>query len=270
MSAHNLRRGALKDRATSREGVQGGTDTTMRGRSRGAESSGFGTPPNMAQRLPRHVFAMPSFLRVGSAFSWLACVASCSAGASEGANSADGASDAPGVDTSTDLGTDAFPAARIDVAPEAGIEADASDSPTRAAPPDGSAGPCTAPLDTFNCLATYPASLQGACSPMGQRSALGSWIVSASSCGPLEAISYGLPPHFYFCLYDGADAGTLVGAGQVTDVASFCGDAAFMVVGGNVPSACPDAIYAMLYGPGADASMHSCDADAASSESGPD
>jgi len=93
------------------------------------------------------------------------------------------------------------------------------------------AGECTAPLDTFGCPATYPAVLSSAC--LGPFDGL-----STASCGSLAAIVHGGPPHWSFCLYQGVDAGALVGAQNLTDIPERCNNTSYTTTGGEVPASC--------------------------------
>jgi hypothetical protein len=92
------------------------------------------------------------------------------------------------------------------------------------------AGECTAPLDTFGCQATYPAVLSSACRGSFDR-------LSTASCGSLAAVVHGAPP-WAFCLYQGGDAGALVGAQSISDVQEMCNSTSFTTTGGEVPASC--------------------------------
>lgn len=59
-------------------------------------------------------------------------------------------------------------------------------------------------------------------------------------------------PHYWFCVYDGADAGTLVGAEFVSDIDEFCNDTSSVTIGGQVPTTCWSEINAQF---GTDASV---------------
>lgn len=201
----------------------------------------------------------------------LSLTACGTSGNSGNENASDGALDAPVAEAGIDVGADVPMDAES--GPDAGIDRNppdgSNDGPSDAPPDGGEAETCTAPLNAFGCEATYPGTLQAACLPHG--GALLSLVVSRSSCGPFVAIAYGLPPGFYFCLYDSADGGSLVGAETINDVSLPCPctgpspemcDAAsrssFTTVGGSVPASCADAVYATLHGTGADASMLDC------------
>jgi hypothetical protein len=94
-------------------------------------------------------------------------------------------------------------------------------------------GACTQPLASSGCPATYPASLSVACT--NKYSLLG---LSAGSCGAFTALMYGGRPHYSYCIYDGADAGTLIGAVAVTDISEFCNQTSYLMTAGQVPPSC--------------------------------
>ncbi len=97
------------------------------------------------------------------------------------------------------------------------------------------AGSCTAALSTFVCQPTYPSDLTDAC--YGPFSG-----VSSATCGGLAAIAIGGPPHWSFCLYQGVDAGALVGAQNITDIPELCNNTSDTITGGQVPASCSQAI----------------------------
>ena len=72
--------------------------------------------------------------------------------------------------------------------------------------------------------------------------------VSTAACGSLVAIVYGAPPHYSFCVYQGVDAGALVGAQRVTDFPELCNNTSEVITAGQVPAACNNnsAIYLQL------------------------
>jgi hypothetical protein len=129
------------------------------------------------------------------------------------------------------------------------------------APHDGDAGICVAPLDTFPCPVTYPARLETAC-------AVHPFSVSVGQCGALLAIIFDSAPHFSFCLYQGADGGTLVGAEVLSDTPEFCSHTAETMSSGQTAANCTSEIYGQALGqPGSGPGSIDCRADA--SQDGP-
>jgi hypothetical protein len=116
---------------------------------------------------------------------------------------------------------------------DAGADADARAD----AGPD--AGSCTAALSTFHCPATYPSDLSAACLSAFQG-------VSSATCDGLAAIAQGGPPHWSFCVYQGVDAGALVGAQSITDIPELCNNTSDTITGGQVPASCSQAIYQQI------------------------
>lgn len=132
---------------------------------------------------------------------------------------------------------------------ESGIDAngtDASDSGSvsyDATPTDGSdgdAGPCNDSLAHLNgaFAVVCPATYGGAVDPAFTCSIYGAPAVFAGSCGGLAAVAYSYGNHWKICVYDGADAGSLVGVGAENDIDSFCNQTAYTVIGGQVPDSC--------------------------------
>jgi hypothetical protein len=131
----------------------------------------------------------------------------------------DGPGDAPVSETGPDAPADALSEATRDATADA----------------DTDAGPCTAPLEAFGCPATYPAVLSNACTGANG-------VITAAPCGSLVAVIQGGRPHYSFCLYEGVDAGALVGTQRVTDNDEYCN----VLTGGQVPATCNDQILTYL------------------------
>jgi hypothetical protein len=138
--------------------------------------------------------------------------------------------------------------------PEAHDAAVFNDDAT-APPPDGSAdangdanadananvdsGRCSDTLENVNttfgplCPGTFAAALALSCSTATFPPA-----TFAGACGGLSAVAVSFTTHSKLCVYDGVDAGSLVGAAGQNDVDSFCGQTSYIIVGGQVPDAC--------------------------------
>jgi hypothetical protein len=160
----------------------------------------------------------------------------------------------PEPDASADATVDAGDAGGEGGVDESGVDSsvtdangtDASDSgsvlndatPTDGA--DGDAGPCTDTLANLNATfgVTCPATYDGAVAPAFTCSIFGAPAVFAGSCGGLAAVAYSYGNHWKVCVYDGVDAGSLVGIGAENDIDSFCNQTAATVTAGQVPDAC--------------------------------
>jgi hypothetical protein len=154
--------------------------------------------------------------------------------------------------------------------------ADASSDATADATVDGSmdanidGGRCSDTLENVNtgfgplCPGTFTAALAAlSCSTATFPPA-----TFAGACGGLSAVAISFTTHWKLCVYDGVDAGSLVGAAGENDVDSFCDQTASTIVGGQVPDACMSSpeYFSALLSP-VDASCPPADAAA---EGGPD
>jgi hypothetical protein len=63
-------------------------------------------------------------------------------------------------------------------------------------------------------------------------------MVSAGRCGGRAAVAYDWVTHWQLCTYDGADAGSLVGALVEMDDNGFCNGSAYLMSAGQVPKSC--------------------------------
>jgi len=135
------------------------------------------------------------------------------------------------------------------------------------ATPDG--GRCSDTLEKVNtgfgplCPQTFEAALGLGCSTAAFPPATFSGV-----CGGLPAVALSFSTHWKLCVYDGVDAGTLVGASGENDIDSFCDQTAYVIVGGQVPEACMSnsSYFSALLSP-VDAS---CPRGDAATEGGPD
>jgi hypothetical protein len=106
---------------------------------------------------------------------------------------------------------------------------------------DGEAGLCTDSLANVSatygapCPDTYASALAPAFTcrtqPFGP-------AVRAGQCGGLAAVAYDWTSHWKVCVYDGIDAGTLVGSEAENDTQNFCNRTSFTAIGGQVPDSC--------------------------------
>jgi hypothetical protein len=62
--------------------------------------------------------------------------------------------------------------------------------------------------------------------------------VLAGQCGGFAAVAYNWASHWRVCVYDGIDAGALVGSEAESDTKSFCNQTSFTMIGGQVPASC--------------------------------
>lgn len=149
-----------------------------------------------------------------------------------------------------------------DQGPDASADAtaDASDANV-----DG--GRCSDTLEnvenTFGplCPGTFAAAVAQSCTTL----ASGTF---AGVCGGLSAVAFSFTTHSKLCVYDGVDAGSLVGAVGQNDVNTFCGQTSYIIVGGQVPDDC---IASSAYvSPLLSAVDASCPSGDAAAEGGPD
>jgi hypothetical protein len=113
------------------------------------------------------------------------------------------------------------------------------------APGDADAGPCTQPLGTFHCPSVYPAMLSAVCADANLSTNL---PVSTATCSSLPVVVISWMPHYYFCVYDGVDAGALVGAEAISDIDEFCNGTAYIETGGQVPATCLSEVISQVGG----------------------
>jgi hypothetical protein len=155
-----------------------------------------------------------------------------------------------------------------DAAPDASADAgDASADATVDAYVDG--GRCSDTLENVNtsfgplCPGTFAAAVALSCSTA--TFAPGTF---AGACGGLSAVAFSFTTHSKLCVYDGVDAGSLVGAADQNDVGSFCAQSSYILVGGQVPDDCiaPSAYVSPLLS----AVDASCPPGDAAAEGGPD
>jgi hypothetical protein len=98
-------------------------------------------------------------------------------------------------------------------------------------------GRCSDSLSNLNPTygGTCPGTHARAVAPAFTCGLYGAPVVFAGSCGGLAAVAYSYGNTWKLCVYDGVDAGTLIGAGAESDIDSFCNQTAYTVTGGQVP-----------------------------------
>jgi hypothetical protein len=124
-------------------------------------------------------------------------------------------------------------------APDASADAngDASVDANLDANADG--GRCSDTLENVNtsfgplCPGTFAAALALSCSGTTFQPPM-----FAGACGGLSAVAVSFTTTSKLCVYDGVDAGSLVGAADQNDVNYFCDRTSYIIVGGQVPDDC--------------------------------